>query len=160
MALRSSESACAAGMTAWSCCFGFLPEPFRVSHNVPAHGLANSLRAVKPVRLLMQTEPLQIAGKANAFMRLNLLRECRRMSVGQWPLLEDIMNIARRMHVCLALCGAAFAAAGLGPCSARAGDIIAEWASVKPPPVPELKAVSVEGKTTALLILDMMKGNC
>ena len=39
-------------------------------------------------------------------------------------------------------------------------DIIAEWASVKLPPVPELKPVTVDAKTTALLVLDMMKGNC
>jgi nicotinamidase-related amidase len=40
------------------------------------------------------------------------------------------------------------------------GDITTEWGSVKPPPVPELKPVTVDSKTTALLVLDMMKGNC
>jgi len=40
------------------------------------------------------------------------------------------------------------------------GDIVSEWATVKPPPVPELKAVTVDSKTTALLILDLMKTNC
>ena len=39
-------------------------------------------------------------------------------------------------------------------------DIIAEWASVKLPPAPELKPVTVDPKTTALLVLDFMKGNC
>jgi nicotinamidase-related amidase len=43
---------------------------------------------------------------------------------------------------------------------ARAGDIVSEWATVKPPPVPELKPVTVDAKTTALLILDLMKTNC
>ena len=43
---------------------------------------------------------------------------------------------------------------------ALAADIIAEWATVKVPPVPELKPVTLDGKTTALLILDMMKTNC
>jgi nicotinamidase-related amidase len=38
--------------------------------------------------------------------------------------------------------------------------ITAEWVSVKLPPVPELKPVTVNPKTTALLVLDMMKGNC
>jgi nicotinamidase-related amidase len=38
--------------------------------------------------------------------------------------------------------------------------IIAEWGNVKLPPVPELKSVTVDPKTTALLVLDMMKGNC
>jgi nicotinamidase-related amidase len=38
--------------------------------------------------------------------------------------------------------------------------IIGEWANVQLPPVPELKPVIVDPKTTALLVLDMMKGNC
>jgi hypothetical protein len=36
-------------------------------------------------------------------------------------------------------------------------DITTEWATVKPPPVPELKPVDVDTKTTALLILDLIK---
>ena len=43
---------------------------------------------------------------------------------------------------------------------ARAGDIVTEWASVKPPPAPELKPVTVDPRTTALLVLDFMKNNC
>ena len=39
-------------------------------------------------------------------------------------------------------------------------DITKEWTQVKPPPVPELKPVTVDPKTTALLVLDLMKGNC
>jgi nicotinamidase-related amidase len=50
--------------------------------------------------------------------------------------------------------------ASLGASSSPAGDIIAEWATVKAPPVPELKQVTLDGKTTALLILDMMKSGC
>jgi hypothetical protein len=42
----------------------------------------------------------------------------------------------------------------------QANDITTEWATVKPPPVPELKSVEVDPKTTALLILDLMKTNC
>jgi nicotinamidase-related amidase len=38
--------------------------------------------------------------------------------------------------------------------------IIGEWASVQLPPAPELKPVTVDPKTTALLVLDFMKGNC
>ena len=41
-----------------------------------------------------------------------------------------------------------------------AADIIAEWETVKAPPVPELKPVTLDGKTTALLILDLMKRGC
>ncbi len=43
---------------------------------------------------------------------------------------------------------------------AFANDITTEWASVKPPPVPQLKPATVDPKTTALLILDLMKTNC
>ena len=57
---------------------------------------------------------------------------------------------------------AAFAAAMLltGPMSARAGDIIDNWANVKAPPPPELKAVTVNPKTTALLMLDYVELIC
>ena len=48
----------------------------------------------------------------------------------------------------------------LGVAPARANDITQEWASVKAPPVPELKPATIEPKTTALLVLDFMKGNC
>lgn len=37
---------------------------------------------------------------------------------------------------------------------ARAGNIIEEWGNVKAPPAPELKPVTVDPKTTALLMLD------
>jgi len=59
------------------------------------------------------------------------------------------------------ICRAAIVATiTLGALPAFASDIIAEWASVKPPPVPQLKPVTIDPKTTALLVLDMMKGNC
>jgi len=44
--------------------------------------------------------------------------------------------------------------------AAQANDITTEWATVKPPPVPELKPATVDPKTTALLVLDFMKVNC
>jgi nicotinamidase-related amidase len=43
---------------------------------------------------------------------------------------------------------------------AWAGDIVTEWGSVKAPPAPQLKPVTVDPKTTALLVLDFMKNNC
>ena len=52
------------------------------------------------------------------------------------------------------------AAAALAVHSAAAGDIISDWDSVKLPPKPELKAVTIDPKTTALLVLDLMKNNC
>jgi nicotinamidase-related amidase len=48
----------------------------------------------------------------------------------------------------------------LSSASVQGADIIAEWATVKMPPVPELKPVKLEGKTTALLILDLQKPSC
>ncbi len=52
------------------------------------------------------------------------------------------------------------AAAILATRAAGAGDIITDWDSVKLPPKPELKSVTVDPKTTALLVLDLMKNNC
>jgi nicotinamidase-related amidase len=39
-------------------------------------------------------------------------------------------------------------------------DILDDWGTAQVPPKPELKAVTVEPASTALLILDMMKTNC
>lgn len=38
--------------------------------------------------------------------------------------------------------------------------IIDEWATIKTPPAPELKPVTVDPKTTALLLLDFVKQSC
>ena len=62
----------------------------------------------------------------------------------------------RRM-VLAATAAATLLAVFAGPLSA---DILDDWAAVKPPPAPELKSVTLDGQTTALLILDMMKMNC
>jgi nicotinamidase-related amidase len=43
---------------------------------------------------------------------------------------------------------------------AKAADVIAEWGTVKIPPAPELRPVKLDGKTTALLILDLQKPSC
>jgi nicotinamidase-related amidase len=44
--------------------------------------------------------------------------------------------------------------------SPLAADILDDWDTAKAPPKPELKPVTLDGSTTALLILDMMKTNC
>src|SRR5665647_2243 len=44
--------------------------------------------------------------------------------------------------------------------SAQAANIVDEWASVATPPAPALKPVTVDAKTTALLMLDFMNQNC
>jgi len=43
---------------------------------------------------------------------------------------------------------------------AIAGSVIDEWSSVKPPPAPALKPVTVDPRSTALLMLDLMNQNC
>ncbi len=55
---------------------------------------------------------------------------------------------------------AAFAFVLGSPVPAPAQTIINEWSSVKTPPAPELKAVTVDPKTTALLMLDFVKQTC
>jgi nicotinamidase-related amidase len=65
-----------------------------------------------------------------------------------------------RHIACVAILAAAAALPAWSGTCAWAGDITTEWGNVKPPPVPELKPVTVDPKTTALLVLDMMKGNC
>jgi nicotinamidase-related amidase len=56
------------------------------------------------------------------------------------------------------------AIAGLASCiivqSARAETIVDEWASVKAPPPPALKSVTIDRKTTALLLLDFNQQTC
>lgn len=42
----------------------------------------------------------------------------------------------------------------------RAQGVVGEWDSVEPPPPPKLKAVTLDPKTTALLIIDFSEGNC
>ena len=54
---------------------------------------------------------------------------------------------------------AMLAVLGLGASTLDAS-IIDEWANVKPPPPPELKPVTVDPKTTALLVLDLFKQPC
>ena len=39
-------------------------------------------------------------------------------------------------------------------------DVISDWSTAVAPPPPELKDVTVDPSTTALLLLDIMKGNC
>ena len=52
------------------------------------------------------------------------------------------------------------AAATMAAAPAFAGNVIDDWASIKTPPAPQLKTVTVDPKTTALLMLDFMNQNC
>ena len=55
---------------------------------------------------------------------------------------------------------ALIAAATIAAAPAFAGNVIEDWASIKTPPAPQLKTVTVDPKTTALLMLDFMNQNC
>jgi nicotinamidase-related amidase len=48
----------------------------------------------------------------------------------------------------------------VSPVASSAQSIIDEWSAVKPPPAPELKDVTIDPRTTALLMLDFVKQNC
>jgi nicotinamidase-related amidase len=54
----------------------------------------------------------------------------------------------------------AFVAAGYGAAPARAADIIADWSTIQMPAPPTLKPVTLDPKTTALLLFDFMSTNC
>ena len=54
----------------------------------------------------------------------------------------------------------ALAASLLYAAPAPAQTIIDEWSSIKAPPAPELKQVTVDAKTTALLVMDLVKQTC
>ncbi len=56
--------------------------------------------------------------------------------------------------------GLAAIAAALIVTRAMAADLIGEWSTIQMPAAPELKQVTVDPKTTALLLFDFMKENC
>ena len=55
---------------------------------------------------------------------------------------------------------AAIACAATLAASPSLADVISDWASAVAPPPPELKEVTIEPATTALLLLDIMKVGC
>ena len=67
------------------------------------------------------------------------------------------------MHTKASRCAFAAATAtalALFAASATAQTIVDEWAGIQAPPPPELKPVTVDPKTTALLMLDFVTPNC
>ena len=55
---------------------------------------------------------------------------------------------------------AAFAIVLIGAAPSQAQTIVDEWQSIKAPPPPELKPVTLSAKTTALLVMDLIKQAC
>ena len=70
------------------------------------------------------------------------------------------MTSTRRLLRRSGLVATALATCAVAISPASAQTIIDEWANVKAPPPPELKPVTADVKTTALLLLDFGKQNC
>lgn len=64
------------------------------------------------------------------------------------------------MKMRFALLGILGLAAAAGASPALAATIIDEWATAKAEAAPELKPATVDPKTTALLVMDLVKGSC
>lgn len=67
-----------------------------------------------------------------------------------------IMQAARAVIRCVAVPAAMALVAGAAVSAAQSQTIVDQWASVALPPAPALKPVTVDVKTTALLMLDFM----
>lgn len=65
-----------------------------------------------------------------------------------------------RYRAMLALAPLAACLLYAAPAPAPAQTIIDEWPSVKAPPAPALKAVTLDPKTTVLLVMDLVKQTC
>jgi hypothetical protein len=59
-----------------------------------------------------------------------------------------------------AIFGFVLAALGIAAVAANATDVVADWHSVTMPPAPALKPVTVDPRTTGLLMLDFLHQNC
>src|SRR5471032_1328053 len=84
------------------------------------------------------------------------------LSVPQVP--RDKRNPVRRedrmKRIHLVAAAIVLAAASYGAAPARAADIIADWTTLQMPTPPTLKPVTLDPKTTALLLFDFMSTNC
>ncbi len=65
-----------------------------------------------------------------------------------------------RFAIICAVIGVFWVTTGGAVSKAVASDIVDEWANVKTPAAPELKAVTADPKTTALLMGDLMNPSC
>jgi hypothetical protein len=73
----------------------------------------------------------------------------------------DMMTVRRTFYATISLLLSSPASPlTIAAAPAKARSIIDEWATVKPPAAPALKPVTVDPKTTALLMLDFMNQNC
>src|SRR5260221_5934864 len=75
-----------------------------------------------------------------------------------WNTTLSMTKIPRRLY--LGAVAIALAVASIGAAPARAADIVADWSGIQMPPPPTLKPVTLDPKTTALLLFDFMSTNC
>jgi nicotinamidase-related amidase len=71
---------------------------------------------------------------------------------------QNRYSIIRKMLAVLALAVSVFLSQGAVPASAQT--IVDDWGKVQAPKPPELKSVTLDPKTTALLVLDFVKQTC
>jgi nicotinamidase-related amidase len=70
--------------------------------------------------------------------------------------MREMVTTRRALVAMTAVLLAALASSISSIAPARADDIVSEWANVKAPPPPEVKPVTVDPKTTALLLMDFI----
>ncbi len=70
------------------------------------------------------------------------------------------MSNARSLLPSVLVASGVLAFAAIGSADVAKATIIDEWPNVKAEPAPELKPVTIDSKTTALLVLDIVKGSC
>ncbi len=68
--------------------------------------------------------------------------------------------IAARIRALVAAFGVSVAAICIAAVPSNAADVVANWRSVKMPAAPALKPVTLDPRTTALLMLDFLHQNC
>lgn len=79
------------------------------------------------------------------------------MRAGEYGAAQQEIDMKRAVNISAIVL---VAAATMAAAPAFAGNVIDDWAGIKTPPAPQLKAVTVDPKTTALLMLDFMTQNC
>src|SRR6266478_4233306 len=74
--------------------------------------------------------------------------------------LMGVHAMGGRFAIICAVIGALAAATGGTVSKSFASDIVDDWANVKTPAAPEIKAVTVDPKTTALMMGDLVNQSC
>jgi Isochorismatase family len=72
--------------------------------------------------------------------------------------INDVEEIMFRIHGLLAVAALGIASVFAAPAPAQT--IIQEWSGVKTPPAPDLKSVTLDPKTTAIMVMDFVKQTC